>query len=297
MLAGAIGGVAKVGGGLLGKIPGLAKGLPGIAGKLGKAAGGLESLTAAPVRVVNFGEAGLGGLGGLGGTTGGLGGGGGAGAGGAAAGGLRARLAAQMGQMGRFGALMNSSFGTLGKAGMGLAGRLGIFGGAIAAAGTAGYAFGSWLNEKLGISDKLADSMHNLFRRNEILASEARVRAHEHGVTTGAAQDMANTFAKLSQSGVKQLTVEGGKKEALTRETASARIAGFLKRQGRTEPEIAQLLKGMEGTLRGIPVKVEVKVDGKTIATATSKHGQEQDARRGVKQEPGANKRAATGGR
>lgn len=299
LAAGALGGIAKIGGGLLQKIPGLGKILPGVAGKLGKAAGAVEKLTAQPVRVVNFDEAG-------GGLLGGAGGAGGVGGAAQAAGGLagaRAGLAGFVARFGKVGAFLNSSWSMMGQAGMGLAGKLGVFGGAVAAAGTAGYALGTWLDQKFGISDKVADGLWKLTHQAEIAASKKRVEQHQQEVTNFHAQRMAQTFADLSKRGVQQLTVEGGEKKALTRATAEERIRGFLEKQGKGETEIATILKALEATLKTLPaevgkgLKVDVKVDGKTIASANAKHGGEQSERAGKSRAPGERRREAAGGK
>jgi TP901 family phage tail tape measure protein len=297
MAAGALGGIAKIGGGIMSKIPGIGKVLPGVAGKLAKAAGSVEKLTAQPVRVVNFDEMG----GPLGAGAGLLGGGGapGAAGGGGALAGARAGLASFVGRFGRVGALLNSSFGAMGKAGMGLASRLGVMGGGIAAAGAAGFAFGTWLDKKFGLSDKLAAGLDRLWPAVDEAAKRARVKKHADEVTNYHAQRMATTFAKLSQKGIKTVGVEGGKRKALTKEFAAQRITSFLKKQGKTDDEISKILKSLTGTLAGIkdqPIKVEVKVDGKKIAEATATKKQENDERRGVRQKPGARRRAAQGG-
>jgi TP901 family phage tail tape measure protein len=298
MAAGALGGIAKIGGGIMSKIPGIGKMLPGVAGKLAKAAGSVEKLTAQPVRVVNFDEMG-GPLGGLGGGLGGAGAGGPGAAGGGALARARVGLAGFVGRFGRVGALLNSSFGAMGKAGMGLASRLGVMGGGIAAAGAAGFAFGTWLDKKFGLSDKLAAGLDRLWPAVDEAAKRARVKKHADEVTNYHAQRMATTFAKLSQKGIKTVGVEGGKRQALTKEFAAQRITSFLKKQGKTDEDISKILKSLTGTLAGIKdqqIKVEVTGDLKKVASATATKKQENDERRGVRQKPGARRRAAQGG-
>jgi TP901 family phage tail tape measure protein len=300
LAAGALGGIAKVGGGILQKIPGLARVLPGVAGKLAKTAGAVEKITAQPVRVVNFDEMGAGGA--LGGAAaGGTVPGAPAAAGGAR--GARASLASFVARFGKVGAVLNSSWGMLGKAGMGLAGKLGIFGGAVAAAGTAGYALGSWLNEKFGISDKLADGLWNLFNQAEIAANKAKLAQFKEDIAAKNAEKLANRFADLSAMGVKQLQIEGGGVKGLTRATAEERISKFLAKQGKTDTEISAMLKALDGTLKNLPtevgktVNVNVNVDGKTVARADAKHGGEQAERMGKNRAPGARRREALGAR
>lgn len=299
VVAGALGAAAKVGGGMLAKIPGVAKMLPGIAGKLGRAVGAVESITAAPVRVTNFHE--MGGVGGLGGGLGGLGGAG-AGAGKAAAGlGSKLRAIGQMNVGAAFGAVARGAWGAA-KALPGMVAKFGPAAAGLAAAGAAGYAFGTWLDKKLGISDYLADSMWKLFNRTEHLASQARVRAHEQDVTIRNANKMASQLVKFARAGQQIQTKAGGPKQAVTRKLAEERIRKFLtsKNVGKTQEEANRILAGMESTLRGIrdqpPVKLEVKLDGKVIAAATAKKRTENAARSG-KGKPGAPRRAAEGGR
>jgi TP901 family phage tail tape measure protein len=300
LAAGALGAFGKIGGGLLKKLPGVARLLPGAAGKLVKAVSGVEQITAAPVRVVNLHE--LGAAGALGGAvTGGKAAGGAA----AQAGGiarLRAGLAGFVGKLGGMGTFLNTNFSQLASGSTTLAGKLGAVGAAsagIAAAGVAGFKFGQWLDDKLGISDKIADGLHNLFRAGEIEAANKRVQAHTDLVTLRSAQKMANTFAQFSQRGVAQVGIEGGKQAALTREFAAQRITKFLEKQGKSDTQIADILKSMEATFRGIkenPTKINLKIDGKTIAAATAKR-QNENAERSGKTSPGAARRAAQGGR
>lgn len=298
VIAGALGAAAKVGGGLLSKVPGVAKLLPGIAGKLGRAVGAVESITAAPVRVTNFHEAG-----GLGGALGGLGGMGGAGAGaGRAAGGMLAKLKAigQMNVGAAFGAMARGAWGAA-KALPGLIAKFGPAAAGIAAAGFAGYKFGQWLDKKFGISSALADGLWKLFNRTEHLASQARIRAHAHGVQIKAASEMANQLVKFARAGTKIQTEQGGPRRQVTRALAEERIRKFLtsKNVGKTQAEADRIIKGLESTLRGIPseVKVTVGVDSSgNLAAKVQKKKVENQARAG-KVAPGANRRAAQGGR
>jgi TP901 family phage tail tape measure protein len=298
VVAGALGAAAKVGGGLLSKIPGVAKMLPGIAGKLGRAVGAVESITAAPVRVTNFHE-----MGGMGGALGGLGGlGGGAGGAGRAAGGLAAKLRA-IGQMNVGAAFSAAGRGAWGaaKALPGLVAKFGPAAAGIAAAGAAGFAFGTWLDKKFGISSKLADGLWKLFNRTEHLQSQARVRVHAHKVQIKTVNEMTKRLIDFNKRGIAIQTQAGGPKQKVTRKLAEQQIRKFLtsKNIGKSKEEADRIIAGMASQLRGIkdaPTKVEVKLDGKVIASAVAKKKTENAARAG-KTAPGTGRKAAQGGR
>lgn len=68
----------------------------------------------------------------------------------------RAGLAGAVGKLGATGAFLNTSVGAVGS--MGVGGMLAA-GAAVAGAGAAGYAFGSWLNDKFGISDSIVNGL------------------------------------------------------------------------------------------------------------------------------------------
>jgi len=300
LAAGALGAVGKVGGGLLKKIPGIAKFLPGVAGKLGRAVGAVESITAAPVRITNWHEAGIGGLGGLGGGLGGLGGAGGRAAG--AAGGLLAKLkaAGQMNVGQAFGAVARGAWGAA-KALPGLIAKFGPAAAGIAAAGFAGYKFGQWIDKQLGASSWIADKMYKLLNRPEYEASKARVRAHEHATNIATVNEMTKRLVDFSRRGIAIQTEAGGPRRKVTRALAEERIRKYLtsKNIGKTQAEAEAIIKGLASQLRGIkeaPTKVEVKVDGKVIAAAVATKKIENAARSG-KTAPGAMRRAAQGGR
>jgi TP901 family phage tail tape measure protein len=124
-----------------------------------------------------------------------------------------------------------------------------------AAAGAAGFAFGTWLDNKLGISDKLANGLNNLFSASEEAAARQRVLNHEQTVAVANATKMANTYAKLSQTGLKTIEVwDGAKKKrvALTQQFAQQQISAFLKKQNMNQAQIASTLASMSSTFRGI---------------------------------------------
>lgn len=259
-------GFLKVGaGGLMGfltkKFPALTKVLPRGLDKLAKGVGAIEKITAQPVRVVNFDEAG-----GIGGGAGGVGGGAGAGAGQAAAGG------------GFFTKAINAkSIGGIAK-----------IAGGVAVAGTVGWQIGRGIAKALGTDKKLADagvkSMLKMTGREELNKSISQQRATLSGFRQIAA------FRKLRQSGIEDVR-RGDKKQAITRELVRARVLGTLK--GRSQEEIALVMKQMLPALQqfktaadvikeGRPLEVIVKVDGREIgkAAATAK---DEAAARGAK--------------
>lgn len=257
---------AKGAGGLLGavgkrfpKVGGLLGKFGGLLGKAGRLA---EQATAQPVRVVNFHE--MGGMGALGAASGQMSLPFGNQAGGARAGALtrmRAGLQSFVGRFGRVGAFLNSNLGTLARGAGGVGSKILGAGGmlaGVAAAGAAGYKFGQWLDKKFGISDKIANGLHNFFRANEIAASKRRVAAHAEMTATSHAVRMANTYAKLSQKGLQSIQIWDGTKKkrvALTQQFAQTRITEFLKKQNMSQDMINRTLANLAGTFRGIKVK------------------------------------------
>lgn len=271
-------GLSKVGGGILNKA-GLAAKLPGAAKLLGGAVKAAENITAQSVRVVNFHEmpGGMGGLPGAPGTKG-------EGLAGSAMMRFRTNLASFVSRFGKTGKFLNSTFTTMGGS---MASKVAKFAGAAAAAGAAGYAFGTWLDNKFGISDKLANSLHNLFNATKIQESKARVNQFKDQISYKNAEAMAQQFANLSQSGITSVGKKG-KEKALTREFAESRISGFLKSQGKTDQEIKSALQALNSTLNGIRNQTNntyttVNLDGRKIGSAVSKskiEGKERGARK-----------------
>lgn len=134
-----------------------------------------------------------------------------------------------------------------------------------AAAGAAGFAFGTWLDNKLGISDMLANGLHNLFSASEEAAAKQRLLNHEQTVAVANATKMANTYAKLSQTGLKTIEVwDGAKKKrvALTQQFAQQQISAFLKKQNMNQAQIASTLANMSSTFRGIKPAAKIPTNG-----------------------------------
>jgi len=272
------------------KIPGIAKFLPGVAGKLGRAVGAVESITAAPVRITNWHEAGIGGLGGLGGGLGGAGG---------AAGGILAKLKA-IGQMNVGAAFAAAGRGALGvaKALPGMIAKFGPTGLAVAGVGAAAYAAGRLLDKYTGISSGLAKVALRLFDAHSALESQARVRVQKHKVNLTAINAMTKQLVDFSRKGIAIQTEAGGPKRQVTRALAEERIRRYLtsKNVGKTRAEAEAIIRGLESQLRGIKVEVKVQGDLKKLASATGKVKQENAERTG-RTSPGAARRAAQGGR
>lgn len=251
---------ARGAGGLLSvvgkRIPKVGTFLGKFGGLLGKAGKLTEEAKAQPVRVVNFHEFGVGGPRALPGQLPLPFGGAGA-AGTAEVVGARARLSAFVGKFGIVGRLLNTNLLAAARGSGSLAMKLLGGAGTIAAVGAVGVAawtLGRWLDEKLGISSKVADGLWKLFHASEEVERRSRVRAYTHGATVANVTKMATQLAQLSQRGVKTVTGEGGEKVALTREYARLRILKFLNQQNLTQQQINQTLAGLESTLRGIKV-------------------------------------------
>lgn len=256
-MVGAFSLAAKAVGGTLGmlasKVPWLSKLTKGAGGLLGKAGKAVEQFTAQPVRVVNFHE-----MGGMGLKPGfGTGpGAGGPGLGEQAAG-WRATLNGLVSRIPLIGATLSSSLGGIAGSAMPLVAKLGIFGAAVGAAGTAGYALGSWLDKKFGISDKLSTGLYNLFNQAEIQASKLRVANFGMSVTEKNAAQMAETLAGFAGRGMKTVgTAEGGRAE-LTKEFATGRVTAFLTQQMAqgtiNAQQMAGILTRLDATLNRIP--------------------------------------------
>lgn len=269
----ATGGVARV----LGKhSPLLARvgaKLPGVAGKLAGVMSGAEKLTAQPVRVVNFDEAfGMG-----------------MGAGTAGKGGVGAIKG--LGGFVKKTALAASNIQSL-------AGRLAAKGGLVAAAGAAGFAIGTLVDRTFGISDKISDRAVKAERE----AAKAQVRMHEIAVNFKAQVD---TLKKLQTLRGKTKTVGfGGKRVAITREFAEARLRARLSAEGKNRAQQDAIVKHLTGMLAKFPTKEEflqankeftivneVKLDGKVIARNVAVKKEEQGQRRGVPSQPGEKRR------
>jgi len=256
--------VTKGVGGFLGKyaskVPFLAKILPKGFGALGKAVGAVEKLTAQPVRVVNFDEAGMGGLGGLGRAgmpsgareldlatqTGG------------ALGRFRAGLNGLAGRIPLVGGILTSNLsavgGALGKAG--LLGKLAGGGGliaAIGAAGLAGWKFGSWLDQKFGLSKKISDWAWDATKKRVDAINEPLRKARNVLVASVDQAKSLNQLIEFRKRGITSVGAEGGKRLEITREMAQKRIVEGLQRNKESQETIAQVLKNVAPLLAKLP--------------------------------------------
>ena len=268
--------------GVLGKrvplLASLGKKLPGAAGKLAGAMTGLEKLTAQPVRVVNFDESGLGGgIPGLGGKKGAPGAG-----------------AGQTGLLGSLGSLTKKAATAAGGI-QNLAGRLAAQGGLVVAAAGAGVAIGTLIDKTFGLSSKISE---------ELVAEKKRERSIKAGLLTAMADSTARretlTQLKAISAKTKGTIGVGGKRVAVTRELATARLKALMSAQKLTAKEQTEQLKFYADKLAQFPTKDEflaankdftlvneIKLDGKVIARSVAVKKEEQQQRRGVKSRPG----------
>lgn len=253
--------------------------LPGVAGKLAGAISGAEKLTAQPVRVVNFDESGIGGLGGLGGG---------------AAGGKQTGLLRGMAAFIKKTALATNNIS-------GLAGTLGAKGGLIAVAGAAGFALGTLIDKTFGLSDKISKAA---FEQNQEMAKTVEQVKFLKGEMAQTANDLraqAKVFALMKARGITTVEGAGGRRisleEAFSKRAAARAKAGGLDASvlikelatqiaaARTDPVAAAVA---EAAATGKPLtEVVVKLDGKEIARAVAKRGEQQGQRRGRKDAPG----------
>lgn len=257
-LAGAFGLAAKAIGGTLGlltsKVPwlnSLGKGAGGLLGKAGKL---VDQITAQPVRVVNWNEAG-----GLGGLKPGFGiPGGDAAAGAGAVARFREALNGLAGRIPLVGGLLTSSMGTLATS-FGQAGLLGKLAGAgglvaaIGAAGAAGWAFGSWLDRKFGISDKLSSWAFDSTKKqiDAVNAPAKALRDQLLWVTNSAGT--LNQLIGMRERGVTSTGTAGGPKSEITREYAATRIAEGMRLQHETQANITKVLQQLAPLLAKLP--------------------------------------------
>ncbi len=260
LLIGTLGGISKVGGGILTKIPGLARVLPGVAGKLAGAVGGLERLTAAPVRVVNFNESPGGAGGGVTAAT--------------TAAGTKLGIGAKIKSLGGIKALAK-------KAGfVGLA--LGV-----------GLGFGKIITEFTGSTEKFSNA---LFKATESRKIERLKIADTLSAAELGAKTTADIFALRAKLGKKDISLGAREGQAagtfkLTRKLATERITKSLVKQGINQKQIGLILERLTETLdkveagNGKPIVIEntVKIDGKTTNKSISQVIAERDERLGRK--------------
>lgn len=237
-LAGTIGFLSK-------KLPALTRVLPRGLSKLTGAVSAAEKITAQPVRVVNFDEAGFGGGGGIYSPGG------------------RAR----MGGGAEAAAGVRKSWSELGK--LGKAARVAGTGVGVVAAAFAGWHVGKAIDEATGLSGSIADLAWNMTKdsvavkalmeqeRQLMRARLERGAVRAAGGKGGTAMRFAAMMADMSRRGIKvQESRTSAKTVAVTRELA---IQKFRQRyQGQfTKQQVDQLLRVIQPMLDKIPTKAE----------------------------------------
>jgi TP901 family phage tail tape measure protein len=279
------------------RIPAVQKVLPKALGRLTGAVTGLEKITAQPVRVVNFDEAGIGGAaaGGLGETARNLPG---------LLAGARAGLAGFVGRFGKSGAFLNSTLTQMTMASGSLTKKLLGSAGLVAAAGGAGFALGTLIDKTFGLSDKFSNLAHSTLKaRLEQDASVARARAARETLMQATdAQRTLNQLLALRKKGIKTVRVEG-RAVSITRQLAEKRVTESLKRSKLTQDQIKAVLTIIKPTLEALPnavktgvenAKINANVNTSDVQKGVAAKNQESDARAG-RNKSGARAAAARG--
>jgi TP901 family phage tail tape measure protein len=148
-----------------------------------------------------------------------------------------------------------------GKAGRlaGLAGKLGGAAGVLGAAG-AGYALGSWIDQKTGASRHLADALVGATAGR---AARRRTAAHGKAVGISTVGDQASALVRLAQSGVGSFESAPGHRQALTGESAAAFLRESAQKQGVSQEALAPILRAMLEELKRAPVQLKTGgIDG-----------------------------------
>lgn len=250
-----IGGV----GGIASKIPILAKVIPG----LGKVVGGIESLTAMPVRVTNFHE--------MAAIT----------AASAAISGTSTAAVVGAGLFARFsgaltalvlkipliGTALAGSFGGLTLVATTLAGKLAIMAGltaVFAAIGAAGWALGTWLDKKFGMSSALANLADRWLPKwlggGNQEGADRRNKAAAQSQSFNQAQQMAQQLVRFQRAGTAvSLNGAAGPKTTLDRNIIEQRISQYLRTQNYSQAQIATALQNLSGTLQGVKPTASTK--------------------------------------
>jgi len=151
----------------------------------------------------------------------------GLGPGGAGAGGAGAKKG--------FGGLLTATSKT-GKA-LQATGIIGMFAGVA----TAGFQFGSMLDNLLGLSDKVSDALVGFNKR----AADERVKKFTKQIGEGAVVSQARELAQLAKSGVKTVETRGGEKVALNEEN----IRKILATQGAAQGLSPEAMKALGGAI------------------------------------------------
>jgi len=258
------------------KFPRLAKVLPGSLKKLTGAVSAAEKITAQPVRVVNFDEAGGGFGSGLGTDT--------------------TKTTKGSGVLSRIGTGAKGLGGKLLGLAKGVGGAIKAFGigklGLVGAAGAAGFALGTLLDQTFGLSDKISKG----FWDKDVGGVKTALQQVERGKhilsnirqAPGALKEKAARFEAMARGGITKVDTKGGGREALT--AAFERTARQQAKDLGVNADV--LIKELSAKIKAIQdAKIEVKVnlDGREVGKGTSKAKGESDKRRGVKR-PAGNK-------
>jgi len=308
MLLGSLQALGSGATGLLGMVskrfPAVARMLPKGAGALGKALGAAEKITAQPVRIVNWDEAGMGaGLGGAGAKPGAptLPGAGGA----RPAIGMGVGIAAAVGG----GIALNLIKGearepvkTLGNTVLGISAMFGPVGMAVGGMAAGALAFGSKIDEWTGASDWISKSLWSAGEGARAIDAQVKRERYQKDLNWRTMQDQANALLGFAQKGTavdvgagKQAVTEDFMRERLTRYTE-----GMVKSKGMTPEEAKVMVKSMmdemapklADAMQKVKLETTVNVDGRPVAKGVAGATQENKERRGEPQAPGARRRA-----
>jgi hypothetical protein len=173
------------------------------------------------------------------------------------AGGVVGVTKALIGKFGSMGGAAKGVIGSINQWGGALTGSLGSiakFGGGAAAAGAAGYAFGTWLDKKFGLSDKISDAAVAPIKK----ASQLK-RSRERGQEWLAGQTarIAQQAERVKKYGRSTLMTSKGEVQEATAENIKAKELGFLKhslKQGDlNQAQFEILVKALDDSLKKFP--------------------------------------------
>jgi hypothetical protein len=161
-----------------------------------------------------------------------------------------------------------SKFGSMGGAVKGVVGGVNAWGGALklsvgsiakfaggaAAAGLAGYAFGSWLDDTFGLSDKFSDAMANDDKRR---SKERRGEARGQEFLKDQSARIKLQAERIRKYGRSQITDTKGEHVEATAETVRLKEFGFLKKslkQGEiSQQQFETLVRELDKSLKDFP--------------------------------------------
>ncbi len=288
IMSGILGGMKTGLGGLITllskRFPAMGK-LAGPLKSLGGAASTLDKMTAQPVRVVNWDEAG-----------GGIGGGGG-----------NKPLSGQLPLPG-FGddgttppIKPPTGLGGQWKAAQGIVGKAGMIakvGGAVLAAGAVGFEIGTFIDKSFQLSDKISSAL------NSGKKAEAAARAKAFGESTAeqTMRQQASQLVDFARRGVTVETAPGGERKAVDAALVRERLMKFAlsKNTGLTTEQAKTMVKSIMAEMgpqlaeavKGVKIDATLNVDGRPVAKGVASSEQERSSRLG-KAQPGARRQAA----